>query len=179
MSGISIQFHAVPEELKGLIVGAVAEFDLTVVSMEFSPFAVAIVERGQIEQLLLQPKGASLCFSLDRPRLNATGQIEFIQANPELLHLRIGRYEKGELHESWLTTQAADASAFAVWQKIARRLKKMTSTGGVALNPRTGMTGPALYHRFTARAKQLDQQGVVMKPIAGGVIFHFSGNTEK
>jgi len=174
MPNISIQFHATPAELRCLIQEAIGEFKLSVAAMTFWPYRVSVVGAEEIGRLLSGSKAVSLYFTLATALLKGKDQLEFKDANPDALFLRVGRYENGELHESWLTTKSNDPKAFDVWQDVARKLKKIASTGTVAINPDDGASAPARDHRFTAQAKLLDQQGIIMRPVAGRAILHFT-----
>lgn len=163
MADISIQFHATPDELLAFAKQAVADFGLHVVAMRFFPFEAVEVDRGRLDSLFVDASPfRRLAFSLGVPVLPVEHELDFADKNPDHLRLDVGRRETSGLRESWLTARTDNPEALAAWKKVAKRLRDTTTKGATATNPRTGATGPARGHRFTAGARTLEAGGVPM-----------------
>lgn len=163
MADISIQFHATPDELLAFAKQVVADYALHVVAMRYSPFEAIEVGPSELDAVLsVTSAHRELAFTLVPPLLAVTSNTDFFDKNPSKLRLDVGRQEAHGLRESWLTTRTKDPVALRVWKEIAKRLRGMTEQGATAVNPSTGVTGPARGHRFTAGAKALEAGGVPM-----------------
>ena len=112
-----------------------------------------------------------LAFTTHRPNLPATGNLQLLDKNPDLLRLMIGKRGEKGLKESWLSSATADKAALKVWKKIAKRLIGMTKQGALAVNPAIGASGPARRHRYTLGAKMLEATGAQMLDIGGAITF--------
>jgi hypothetical protein len=171
MADISIQFHAVPEELLQFVEQCVIEFNLHVVAMRFFPFEAIKLAGGHLEESFADASPYKrLAFTLSEPVLPVANELDFAAKNPDALRLDIGSRGKTELKESWLSARTENSEAIAVWKKIAKRLKDLTEKGALAVNPKTGDSGPARWHRFTPAAKALESSGVRMLAITGIVM---------
>jgi hypothetical protein len=172
MADISIQFHALPEELRDFVKQCVADFGLRVVAIHYRPFEAVEVEGDRLNEPFLDSSThRRLHFTLGTPTLPAANELDFGDKNPDALRLDIGERSKNELRESWLSARTENAAALAVWKKIAKRLKAMTEKGALAVNSKTGDTGPARGHRYTLGAKALQTSGVPMLDLGGVIIF--------
>jgi hypothetical protein len=171
MAGISIQFHALPEELLALAKQCVADFGLHVVAMRAFPFGAIKVRPNELDAVFLNSSPyRELAFSLHEPVWPATSQLNFYDKNPNGLRLDIKRKEPKGLEQTLLTASTSDPVALSVWKKIAKRVKGMTQAGVVGVNPDTGATALFRSFRFSPGAKALEASGVAMLPFAGQCI---------
>lgn len=150
------------------------DFNLYAVAMKYFPFAVEEVtaeEMGRISDpgSLYEELG----LTLKQPTLPAKDNVDFYVNNPARLRITLARKAPEGLRQIGLSARTDDADALAIWKKIARRLKDMTRTGVVVLNPDTGATVPARTFRYTAGAKAMASTGVPMLPLAGGNLVIF------
>src|ERR1022692_1845742 len=166
MADISIDFHASPEELRQFIKQAVSEFGLHVIEVRFPPYQAVELDPGRLDvPWTYSSPYRELAFTVHPPSLPASGNLQLVDKNPDLLRLMIGaRSDKG-LVESWLSSATADKAAMAAWKKIAKRLKGMTKTDVIGFNPRNGVSAPIRWHRYTDGAKALQSNGVPMLTI--------------
>jgi hypothetical protein len=171
MADISIQFHALPEELRDFVKQCVADFELRVVSIQFPPYQVVELDADHLDEEFADSSTYKrLAFTLGEPSLLVTRELDFADKNPDALWLHIGERTKTELRESHLSARTENAAALAVWKKIAKRLKEMTEKGALGIQPDTGATGPVRWHRYTAGAKALEATGVPMLTITGIIL---------
>lgn len=164
---ISIQFHALPEELMSLTRPAVQGEGCYATAIKFHPFHARQIEPALLEAIFDDEAVRRIAFTTELPVLSASTMNEFLDHNPAALLLDIGRPSPQGLRESWLTARAQGAGLPSRWQDFAKRLRSMTRAGAVAVNPQTGASSRLKDHRFSAGAKQLESEGVPMLPAAG------------
>jgi hypothetical protein len=171
MADISIQFHALPEELLAFVRQIVADFDLHTVALRFRPFDASALSKGRLDNCFSDESSYKrLHFTIGKPVLPAAHELDFSDKNPDSLRLDIGTLGEDGLRESWLSARTENLAAIATWKKIAKRLKSLTEQGATAVNPKTGRMGPAKSHRFTEGAKRLEATGIPMLTITGIVM---------
>jgi hypothetical protein len=174
MADISIQFHALPEELLPFVKQCVNDYALHVVAMRFFPFEAIEVSPDGIDDIFSEAsRYRELAFTLHQPVLPVKSNTDFFDKNPGKLRLDIQRKSHHGLRQSWLACRTDNSEAFAVWKQVAKRLKKMTQTGVIVVNPDTGATVPSRSFRYTAGAKALELSGVTMLQAAGACILKF------
>ena len=175
MTDISIQFHAIPEELLALVRTAISDFGLHVVAMRSFPFAATEVGPDSLENVFAAGSPyRELGFTIDQPVIPVTGAMEFLDKNPGALRLTVERASKEGLRQSLLSARTDNSTMLAIWKKIAKRLKNMTQAGVTVTNPDTGAFVHDRSFRYSALAKALASSGVPMLPIAGGNRIEFS-----
>jgi hypothetical protein len=171
MADISIQFHALPQELLPFVQQCVADFDLYIVAMRFFPFEAIEVRPDDLESVFSESSPyRELGFTLHKPTIPVKSNTDYVDKNPDSLRIDIQRTSKEGLRQTWLTARTDNVEALAVWRKIGKRLKEMTQAGVIAVNPDTGATALSRTFRYTAGAKALESSGVLMLPAAGGCI---------
>ncbi len=171
MADISIQFHALPEELLSFVRGFVADFGLSVVALRYRPFDAHEPSESRLNDCFsVESLHKRLHFALGKFTLPAANELDFGDKNPGSLRLDVGTLCEGGLAESWLSSRTEDPESIAVWKKIAKRLRSLTEQGATAVNLKTGAMGPAKGHRFTDGAKRLEATGVPMLTITGIVM---------
>ena len=174
MADISIQFHAMPEELLQFVKECLRDFNIHVVAMRFFPFEATEVSADRLEEIFSTSSAfRELAFTVERPVLPVKSSMHFHDQNPSNLGLEIQRPTEKGLRQTWLACRTGDARALSIWKKIAKRLKEMTTTGVVAVNPDTGACASSSSFRFTSGAKALELAGVPMLPAAGGNVLRF------
>ena len=171
MADISIQFHALLEEQRNFVKQCVSDYGLHVVAIMYFPYEAVEMDSPALPEVFSDASPVrEVAFTLGHPNLPAKGNMEFWEKNPDVLRLQIGSKSEKGVEESHLSARTENATTFAVWKKIAKRLKSMTEKGALAVNRKTGDTGPARGHRYTAGAKALEASGVLMLDIRGVII---------
>lgn len=174
MTDISIQFHALPEEVTAFAKQCMLDFNLYAVAMKYFPFELIEVTAEEMEKIADAPiLYEELGLTLKKPTLPAKDNVDFYVNNPARLRITLARKDPKGLRQIGLSARTDDVDALAIWKKIATRLKSITKTGVVALNPDTGATVPARTFRYTVGAKAMASTGVPMLPLAGGNLVIF------
>jgi len=172
MADISIQFHAIAEEIRDFVMHSVSDFDLHVIAIRYPPYEAVELSPSQVEEAFADSPAQydELAFTLHQPKLPADGNLELVDKNPDVLRLLLGKASGQGLKQSWLSACAQDSAAIRIWKKIAKRLREMTEKGARAMNTETGEKGPVLGFRYTAGAKSLEASGLPMLDIGGRVV---------
>jgi hypothetical protein len=171
MADISVQFHALPEELLSFVRQIVVDFGLYVVALRFRPFDSSELSESQLDDCFSDKSPYKrLHFTVGKPVLPVAHELDFGDKNPDSLRLDIGTLGEDGLRESWLSARTENPAAIAMWKQIAKLLKSLTEQGATAINPKTGGIGPAKGHRFTEGAKRLEATGIQMLTITGIVM---------
>ena len=171
MADISIQFHALAEELLPFVKQCVTDFGLHVVAMRFFPFDAIEVKPDRLDAIFLESSPyRELGFTLHEPSLPVKSNTDYYDKNPDGLRIDIQRKSDKGLRQTWLTARTDNPEALSVWKKVAKRLRKMTQAGVLAINPDTGATALSRSFRYTAGAKAMELSGVKMLPAAGGCV---------
>jgi hypothetical protein len=168
MTDISLQFHALPEEVLPPFRRFVEDAHGHVVAIRFNPFEASLAEPAELEQLFADSSIRRLAVTLRPPDLSANGMNQFLDHNPGALLLEIGRSTPDGLRESWLTARTDDADTLSKWRGLLKKLRSLTKAGAMAVNPETGARAKMRSHRFTAGAKALERNGTPILPAAGG-----------
>ncbi len=170
MPDIGIQFLALPEELADFFGECVKEHDLHVVKVSFPPYHAEEVAPESLRGLFSDSSNTqAIGFTTGTP--TAMSQMrQFRDANPDGLHLEIGKRSKEGIKESFLSARTSNKGAYAIWKKIAKKLKAITSAGAIVIHPVTGVTGPAQWYRFTEGAKAAAASGTMLLSSTGHLI---------
>jgi len=168
MSKLSVQFHAMPQEMMNLVGDLFADTAVTVIEVVGPPLRFNIWDRDRVVDLI--GKERAIVFTLAPPKLNAKSIYEFLKLNPDALVLHMGQVTPAGLSESWLSAMTDNESAMRRWSKTARRLRAATLTGAIAVNPRNEAWVPMRSHRFTLEAQRAFARGLAMLPAAGDSI---------
>jgi hypothetical protein len=173
MKSVSLQFHALPEELPGLFldlflneavyVTAAFEHSLSKRELEFRKWAETPAE-------ILGNGLQAICFSLDPLNLLAPNLYQFRLLNPNALTLVIGELSESGLAESWVSAMTDDEVAIQLWRKAIKKLKAKMLSGAIAIDPVTGATAPMKWHKFTQLAQHRFDKGLKLLPVAGNAI---------
>lgn len=172
MSKLSLQLHALPEEVDALL------YDL----LNDNSVFVTVVEGSRIPlQFRLDdgrrcPPGCrALIFTLSPPMLPARSIHDFLGLNPGALVFEVGQLTPAGLAESWLSAMTENTDIMKRWKHSAKLMQAATLGGAVAVNPKTGATAPMKGHRFTAGAQAQYLKGVAMLPSAGNSLVQLTG----
>lgn len=109
MPKISVQFHALPEEIFDYVKVWSKEFGLFIVIIELNPsFTVKLIADEEYENNELC-NSRRICLYLKNPDLNQRSYLEFLNKNPDCLSVSIGKYSENKLEESIIGTQTQNA----------------------------------------------------------------------
>jgi hypothetical protein len=168
MPGISIQFHALHEELLALAKAWVSDYGLHLVAITYPPYQATEVDSEALASIFAEgSRVRELIFTVSPPVLPAKGGLELGEKNPDLMRLRIGERTAKGVEQSHLMAGSDDPVADKIWKKIGKKLKDLTSLGVLVVHPETGETSPARGFRFTAGAKAHDANGIAMLSLSG------------
>ena len=180
MKRVSMQFHALPEELLAFTKQLMSDYPLHLTAMRYFPFEAIEVPPERIDAIFsADSPREQLAFTVDEPVLPATGTMNFADKNPDKLRLDIQRPTAAGLRQTMLSAATDNPNALAIWKDAAKRLRAMTRAGVVAKNPDTGATGYERTFRYSEGAKALAARGVPMLPIAGGNLIEFPDDPPK
>lgn len=170
---LAIQFHAMPEEHAGLIAAALADCDLWVSTFAGDPPTFKVMDRAG--KPAIPANCQAIMFTASEPDLDARSMREFAGRNPDALVLEIGDLTASGLGESCLWTKSREPALVRRWRALAKPVKAALHAGAVAFNPRTGMSGPMKWHRYTRGAQEAYAAGTVIRPVAGGCVIQIPG----
>jgi hypothetical protein len=167
MGDISLQFHATPEEILPQLVAFLDQRAIDITAIKFPPFEARQVDKQDLTSIFQDASVRRVALTLSAPKLPVNSMNAFLDQNAGALILDLGRRDEAGLNESWLTTRTQDRNALTIWRVFAKRLRLITRTGVVAINPQTGASVKLSEHRFSEGAKTLEREGVPMLPVAG------------
>jgi hypothetical protein len=165
MSKLSLQLHALPEEVDVLLSDVLNDHSVFVTLAEGSPLQFRLSEEGRCS-----PECKALTFTLSSPVLPARSVYDFVRLNPDALVFQVGQLTSAGLTESWLAARTENEDALKRWKRVARKVRSATLGGATAVNPATGATAPMTGHRFTIGAQTLYLSGVAMLPVGGNSV---------
>lgn len=168
MTDILVQFHATVEELGSFVRATIEQVPAHMTVIRFPPYRAAAIGAEALDGALCDASVLELAFTLKPPSF-AAASTNFLKSHPGALCLHIGRLSDRGLEESCLSARPSSEEELKAWTKIARALKKITEAGVVAVNPTTGAEVAIRGHRYTAGAKSLYQEGIVIRPLGGSV----------
>lgn len=171
MKKITIQFHATLEELVEFINSISSELGLFVTVMVLRPFALRETDGALSDEALSIDGDIRIIFTAQKPSVDAASPNNFYDLNQGTIGLHIGRLTEQGLKESALVFMSDDKEKAAIANKVASKLKKLTKTGAIAVNPVNGAEANARSHRYTPRAKALYDDGIKILPVAGNSFF--------
>lgn len=175
MGDISIQFHALPDEVVTFAAQTLHDFRLGLVAVRLRPFSIEkLDQRTVLDFLRNEPTYRRWAFSLSEFSLSAANELEFADKNPDYLRLDVGVLTAQGLEQSWLSARTGNTAIITVWRKIAARLRGATQPGVIAVNRATGASSYLRSFRYTVGAKKLFEQGTPMLPPAGNTLLRFS-----
>ena len=162
MPTISIQFHALLNELGAFMRQWVQVHSLFTTAIDFPPFSASPLLESDIDEALARSTLIKAIFTLEAVRLPVKTEGELLDRHPNALLLSIGRQTPRGLEESHLSSM----SALDPWKAMVRDLKRSTTAGAIAVNDETGATARSAAHRFTLGARTLALSGVALRQFA-------------
>ena len=146
MSDISIQLHAVPNELLDFAQEISNKHDLIVIAIQLFPFKTEAVTSKQLDRLHeMYPTHERFLFTLRAPNLVAKGWRDLLDKNPDCLRLDIGRLTDDGLGESWFVARTNDTSSFDIWLEGG----SVPHEGNIMIRMPNGFVGPVCDDTFT------------------------------
>ncbi|KZN66403.1 hypothetical protein [Pseudoalteromonas luteoviolacea] len=177
MKSISIQFHATTEEIFNFVASVSSELGLIITMMILKPFNLERVE-GEFSLCNLNAKleegDLRLVLNTNSPCLESKSPNSFLDENPGSIVIDIGSLSSLGLQESALSFISDEKAKISVANKVASRLKNITKTGAVAVNPVNGAEAKIRSHRFTEGAKLKYDEGIKILPVAGNSLYKLS-----
>lgn len=170
MKRVLVQFHATPEELIHFLESLRQAIPCSVGFMGSNPFELVTLRKtdtADFRRMIEVEKGARIILSISEALCAAESPNRFFECNPDCLVLDVGQQCSGELAESALSGFFEDALAYGFANKVASRLKKITSTGVITVNPDSAAEAIIKNHRYTDGAKAVYEKGFRISPIAG------------
>lgn len=171
MTDISVEFHALREEVAHWLQSIVIEFSLHATIIRFPPYQAVEVTSQDVAQSVLDPSVLGVNLTRSPPYLPAMGSMQFLDQNPGALCIGLGKLSDKGLSESWIAARTTDMTTLALWRKIVRRLKAWTKTGAIVLNVENGSYGSVPYRRFSQGACDLEATGVALYQGNGAHIY--------
>lgn len=166
MPDISIQFHALPKEVLSFAHNIITDLNLHVTVVRFHPFEAHELPNEELDHIQsIDTNYKRMYFTITKPILPASNELDFADKNPDSLRLDVGSLEESGLRESWLSARTENLQVVSVWKQIAKKLRGLTKPGGTSVHPKTGATAPAKSHRFSEGAKELELSGVPLLAI--------------
>jgi hypothetical protein len=156
---ISIQMHCLPEELIELINASIPVSGLHFTFVAKPPAKNRIIHSPAELKGIAISKWEELLITQYTPTLQGLSAYEFLTHNPNALVVSFAPQQNGALEESWVSTRCKDLESFAIWQKIARKIKSKLRIGGKVLNRANGMQGQAKNHYYSAGALDFARNG--------------------
>lgn len=172
MKKLSLQLHALPEEVTDLLSDPLNDPNIFVVTGESNPIRFCLKENNKFEP----SKFRVIIFTTHPPKLEANSVYDFIGLNPEALVFEIGHITQNGLAESWLAAVTTSSEVEKRWRQVVKSIRSATLSGALAMNPNSGATVPIKGHRFTIGAQKAFLNGVKILPSAGNSIVMLSGN---
>lgn len=167
MPKISVQFHALPEEIIDYVKVWSKEFGLFIVIIELNPsFTVNLITDEEYKNNELC-NARRICLYLKNPDLNQRSYSEFLNKNPDCLSVAIGKYSENKLEESIIGTQTQNTESLKIWKKIVKKFNANTLSGAWVINPYNKAKAFYKEHRYTESAKKLFKEGVNIVPVDG------------
>lgn len=171
MADVSVELHALEEELLSFIEEIVKEFKLSVCVMSFPPFDVKEIDISDLRKATSDTKTDRVALTISPPSLPWTTFLKFLDHNPGTMTIDLGRLTEQGLKESWLTARTSNPAVLDTWRRVARKLRSRTKAGAIAINPETGASSKVRTHRFTKGALNLHEQGVAMLSLTNSAVF--------
>lgn len=168
MAKLSSQFYATPAELADFVRGVLRRYRVSAGLVRKHPFRIDPVEPGA--DLTDDAVGIAdwVVFAVEPIEGEVTSAKALETTVPDALTLEVGRLDEHGLRQSWLRAMGDNEAAMKLWARVARDLRTITYAGVTAVDPATGVRGPASRTvRCTPGARELDARGVRILPAAG------------
>lgn len=166
-----IQLHVAPDEFAKFIGGVAKDLHLHAVLLRFSPnFSCEHVpDPLKLTEIMDLMDGNEVVLLVNEPQLDARDQLQFYDRNLGCISFVFGRWLPTGLRQSSMGYKSEDEATIAAGKEISKRLKKVSKTGVLIVNPKTGDSAISKTYRYTAGALALEKSGVQMLPIGGNL----------
>ena len=160
MSGFSIQFYALPQEVFNFASEIQIKFQYYVVRLDRNPFNATLVAVSNDKMSSEQMNIGTYEFYTYKPDLLCDTQNRFLDKNPNSLHLAIGTLNNNSLSESLLSTISDESASLAFAKKASSRLKKITKAGVMFKNIDSGAETLIRAYRYTEEVQKKHTDGL-------------------
>jgi hypothetical protein len=166
MPSLSVQFHALPDELADFVRDALLVHGIHGIAVEHHPFAVHTFGLTDIDLVVNSPTVRQIVFTEFPPNCDAPSNLALLDCNPGALVLNLGRMTPRGLEEC----QLGSMDASPAWRRAAAVLKKRTSAGVVVVHDETRAESVSRSHRVSPGAAQLAARGVALRQFAQSTV---------
>ncbi len=172
MKSIAIQFHGRVSEIIEFVQQVRGELRLSLTLMTLSPFRIVqLSENERFSRATIKESwwGADirLALSLDSANIEVHSPNQYLDKNQGTVVLELGKETPDMLGESALMFRSHAGPEFESAKEVAKRLRTITSSGVVAVNPDTGDECLDKSHRYTKGAEAYFRAGKSLAPVAG------------
>ncbi len=168
MAKLSSQFYATPGEVAEFVRGVLRRYRVSAALVRKNPFRLDHV--GPCAELSDDAVAIAdwVLFAVEPIEGEVMSAKALETTVPAALTLEVGRLDEDGLRQSWLRAMGDNEAAMKLWGRVARDLRAITYAGVTAVDPATGVRGPASRTvRCTPGARDLDARGVPILPLAG------------
>lgn len=171
MADLLISIHVLPSELRRFAAECAREHQMFMAEVHYCPFRSCQVTPDDIlalsdEALDTMPPDRIL-LTKDVPICSGDGNQQLLKDNPCALVFEIGAFDESGLKESALMARCEHSSLPSEWKLIAKRLRQISLSGAKCVNAVSGASVAVNSHRFSPRAKKLQETGVQMLAMGG------------
>ena len=167
-----------PQELLPCLIPFVMEEQLFVLGVLFPPFQVKQIKSADLADALSSEGYRELVLTTSEPQMNVSGHMELSDKNPGMLRITLETPNVNRLRQSQLSARTTDPKILKTWQKLAACVKSHTKAGVTVENPKTKKTVFNRTFRYSHGAEDLASKGVIMLPVAGSNVVHFSSDAK-
>jgi hypothetical protein len=158
MRKFALQFHAMPSELMELVSWLSRDSHFRI--FEFAGSSIAPLRPGNVAGRRLFVSGHPLASDVGT---DPTGL-------PHVAVLDCGAWDAGGLGQSSFMGFGRTSGEISDWTNISRKIRKCTTAGMTAINPRSGARARIKSFRFTAGVREFHLNGGVLLPPAGDAV---------
>lgn len=177
MKKTMLQFHSTPTELVEILKQHRIEVGFSIAVIYSSPFSLKLFSKTEAFDLdsLVVGKGGNFRIAISTNDFSngVSTQNSFFDNHPGCVVVDIGCQSSRGLEESAVSSMSSDPIAIKFSDSLVSKIKKVTRTGVVAVNPKTHAESKLRNYRFTIGAKMLFDRGVKILPVAGNSILKF------
>ncbi|WP_137938604.1 hypothetical protein [Chitinivorax sp. B] len=167
---MSLQFHALPSEITSVLKEVVLEGNVFISILHSQPFSVEIIDDidDACRRLLSLSNEKNVRCALSTRKIAPESSLNrFLDLNDGCIVLDVGKVSDVQLNESAVLFMSDNVDGERVAKNFSKRIKKITKSGVLAINPITKAKSVNKSHRYTDGAKRLFDSGVKIAPVAG------------
>jgi len=172
MNFTSVQFHANPQELVGIVSQIAAEFGVFYLCGNSKTKKLIEAQFITLDECEEYPN-LVVIFEQDYScKIKNFDDLQMLQNDG--VYIEVGDLSDAGLKESIISFSKEKVKFERVDpKKIISKFKKFTKTGAIVFNIKTGAEGVSRTHRYTEGAKALYDAGVAIIPFGGGKTVFF------